>query len=591
MNGMAVYQQEDTVQLVKDAADIAEIIGEHVNLKRAGTNLKGLCPFHSEKTPSFVVNQDRKTYHCFGCGEGGDIFSFMMNFHRMTFPEALKELANRYQIALPEKPASREDLARAQKREALYAANETAAKIFTALLSDDAGAQPARDYLAKRAIPEEITKEFRLGFAPESWNYLGNALQKAKIRNEAAAEAGLLVAKDRGGFYDRFRNRIMFPIFELTGKIVGFGGRILDDGQPKYMNSPESLVFDKGRTLFGIYQNREFIRKARTCIVVEGNFDLLSLVAHGIRNVVAPLGTALTQAHVRSLRGYADEVILLFDGDQAGLDAAMRSVPIFLSEQLAARIAILPDRHDPDTFVREVGREGLLAHLDQALSLPEFVFDKLVEQHGQTVAGKAKIVEELKPIIQAIGNQHLQQTIFVSHFSKKLGLSEAQLLGGLHIEKPKEQRPAAPRPAEDESTLPMKQRQLLEFLVVYPEYVQDFLAAGIEDIVINRFGINILNLLKTLPAGQQTGPEQLLDMATGAERAFISKLLISTPSHSDELRENMAREMAGWLKANSMKAKKELLIKRITAAHQAKDEQLVQELVSQKQQMDEGVHC
>ncbi|PKN47776.1 MAG: DNA primase, partial [Deltaproteobacteria bacterium HGW-Deltaproteobacteria-16] len=337
---MAVNQGEDTVQLIKDVVDIAEIIGEHVSLKRAGTNLKGLCPFHSEKTPSFTVNPERKTYHCFGCGEGGDVFSFMMNFHRLSFVEALKELARKYQIPLPEKPLNPQELEKAQKREALQSANEKAAELFHQLLLSDPTAQKAREYLGKRGIPEEITTEFRLGFAPDSWNFLVNTLPKQNITIEAAKEAGLIVPREKSGFYDRFRNRVMFPIVGLTGRVVAFGGRILDDGQPKYMNSPESPVFDKSRTLFGLYQNREYIRQAKNCLVVEGNFDLLSLAVHGVRNVVAPLGTALTQAHVRSLKGYTDEVILLFDGDQAGLKAAMRSVPLFLSEQVTARISV-----------------------------------------------------------------------------------------------------------------------------------------------------------------------------------------------------------------------------------------------------------
>ena len=588
---MAVYQGEDTVQLIKDAADIAEIIGEHVSLKRAGTNLKGLCPFHSEKTPSFTVNPERKTYHCFGCGEGGDVFSFMMNFHRLSFAEALKELARKYQIALPEKPLNPQELEKAQRREALHVANEKAAELFHQLLLSDPGAQKAREYLAKRGIPEEITKEFRLGFAPDSWNFLVNGLPKQKIATEAAKEAGLIVPRDNSGFYDRFRNRVMFPIIGLTGRVVAFGGRILDDGQPKYMNSPESPVFDKSRTLFGLYQNREHIRQAKNCLVVEGNFDLLSLVVHGVRNVVAPLGTALTQAHVRSLKGYTDEVILLFDGDQAGLKAAMRSVPLFLSEQVTARIAVLPESHDPDTFVREFGPEGLRKHLEAAMPLPEFVFDKLVAQYGSSVGGKTKIVAELQELIKAIGDQHLQRTLFVSHFAKKLGLTPQQLLEGVIPTQPTNSQAARPIAAQgkDEAKLPMKQRQLLEFLVAYPEYLPAFLEAGLEEIIMNQFGLAILHLLKRQP-DLSGGSEQLLELATGPERSFISRMLISTPSHSEEMREQMAQEMLSWLTTTSLRAKKERLMRQISEAQHTQNEQLLRELMTQKIQMDEALH-
>ena len=586
---MAVYQGEDTVQLIKDAADIAEIIGEHVSLKRAGANLKGLCPFHSEKTPSFTVNPERKTYHCFGCGEGGDVFSFMMNFHRLSFVEALKELARRYQIALPEKPLNQQELEKAQRREALHAANEKAADLFHQLLLADPGAQKAREYLDKRGIPEEITKEFRLGFAPDSWNFLVTALPKQKIATEAAKEAGLIVARDNGGFYDRFRNRVMFPSLGLTGRVIAFGGRILDDGQPKYMNSPESPVFDKSRTLFGLYQNREHIRKAKNCLVVEGNFDLLSLVVHGVRNVVAPLGTALTQAHVRSLRGYTDEVILLFDGDQAGLKAAMRSVPLFLSEQVTARIAVLPESHDPDTFIRKFGREGLNKLLETAMPLPEFVFDKLVAQHGLSVGGKTKIVAELQELIKAIGAQHLQRTLFVSHFAKKLGLDPRQLLEGiLPPQNSPAARPAAPQ-GKGEAQLPFKQRQLLEFLLVYPEYLPAFLEAGLEEIIVNQFGLAILQLLKSQP-DLSGGSEQLLALATGPERSFISRLLISTPAHSEELREQMAQEKLAWLMSARMKTKQDRLTRQSSEARHAQNAQLEMELAAQKIQMNKALH-
>ena len=589
---MTVYhQQDDAVQQIKDVAEISEIIGEHVKLHRHGATFKGLCPFHSEKTPSFNVNPERKTYHCFGCNEGGDVFSFMMNFHRMTFPEALKELARKYQIVLPEKHSSKQDQERSKKRDALHAANQTAADIFHNQLLNAPKAQKARDYLSERGIPEEITTEFHLGFAQDSWDFLGKAFHKENISSEAANEAGLIVAKDRGGFYDRFRNRVMFPIFGITGQIVAFGGRILDDGQPKYMNSPESLIFDKSRTLFGLFQNRDHIRKSRQCIIVEGNFDLLSLVVHGVRNVVAPLGTALTQAHVRALKGYADEAVLLFDGDKAGLAAAMRCVPIFLSEQLTAKIAVLPNNHDPDTFIREFGQDGLTSLLDKAQAMPEFVFDKLKEQYGLTVAGKAKIVEELRPLIKTIGDQHLQQTLFVSHFSKELNLSSNQLITG--ITQQKESTPSASQTKINNNamaTLPLKQRQLLEFIIVYPEYLNDFLTAGIENFVVNTFGLNILELLKK-STNQQGGPEQILETATGQERSFISKILIATPSYPDDIKEEMSGDMVAWLKKNSLKTRKEHLIQKIGEAHQAKNDQLCLELMTEMKIMDEGVHC
>jgi DNA primase len=303
------------------------------------------------------------------------------------------------------------------------------------------------------------------------------------------------------------------------------------------------------------------------------------------------LGTALTQAHVRSLKGYTGEVILLFDGDQAGLKAAMRSVPLFLSEQVTAKVAVLPEAHDPDTFVREFGRDGLHKHIETAMPLPEFVFDKLVAQYGMTVAGKAKIVAELQELIKAIGDQHLQRTLFVAHFAKKLDLAPQQLLEGVMPAQPESSQTAKPATAQGkgEAQLPMKQRQLLEFLVAYPEYLPAFLGAGLEEIIMNQFGLAILHLLK-----RQTdfsgGPEQLLELATGPERSFISRLLIATPSHSEVMREQMAQEMLSWLTTTSLKAKKERLMKQIREAQHTQNEQLLMELMTQKIQMDEALH-
>lgn len=588
---MAVSQtqnhRDDTVQTIKELADIVEIIGEHVNLKKSGVNLKGLCPFHSEKTPSFMVNPERKSFHCFGCGEGGDVFTFVMNFHRLTFPEALKDLARRYQITLPEENLSPADQAKAQKRQILHEINEQAAIAFHDHLLHSSDAEAARNYLQERKINSEIIKSFQLGYAPDSWDFIIKKLSNS-YSIEDMKDAGLVVAKDKGGFYDRFRGRILFPIFSLTGKIIGFGGRILGDGQPKYLNTPETLIFDKSRTLFGIYQNKESVRKEKKCIIVEGNFDLLSLVVHGINNVVAPLGTALTQFHVRSLKGYSEEAILLFDGDTAGLKAAMRAVPIFLTEQLTSKIAVLPESHDPDTFVNQFGKETLLELLNNAMSLPEFIFSRLVEQYGLTLEGKGKIVAELQPIINAIGDQQLQRTLFVSHFSKKLDLTHEQLLSGVRS------KTSPLSTAKKEKTikslhLPRKQVQLLEFLILYPEYLQDFVEAGIDDVIVDSYGQNILSHLKTfIQQNSGVGPEGLLAMTGGPEKSFISKLLVSTPSYPDEIKEATAKEMISWLQKISIKTKKDRLINQINEAHKSHNETLWMELMEQKKKMDEA---
>ncbi|MEW6500192.1 MAG: DNA primase [Thermodesulfobacteriota bacterium] len=582
------HDRQDTVQRVKEAADIVAVIGEHVSLKRAGVNLKGLCPFHSEKTPSFTVRPDRQTYHCFGCGEGGDIFSFMMQYHRMSFAEALKELAHRYNVPLPEDGSASEELAKAKQREALHAANEKAASLYHDQLLHGREAEGARRYLAERGIPTEFVGRFQLGYAPEQWDFLTKALAREKIGPAIATEAGLLVAKEKGGHYDRFRQRILFPIIGLTGRVAGFGGRILGEGTPKYLNSPESPIFDKGRTLFGLHQNREAIRKSRKCLVVEGNFDLLSLVVHGVENVVAPLGTALTANHVRTLRGYCDEAYLLFDGDAAGLKAAMRAVPLFLGEQLAAKVVVLPEGHDPDTFIRAHGAEGLAALLEKARSLPEFVFEALARQHGLEVEGKSRIVSELRAITAAISDKDLQRSLFASHFARKLELPPEVLLGTEPAAKPARPAPAGPAPRPKARNLTRNEEKLFGFLLVHPECIADFLAAGLADSISSEFGHEILEALQKAPAAT-AGPEHLLDLIQGPEKSSLSRLLVTTPAYADEVKSEAAREMIAWLKKNSLRIRKERLLHDISAAHQSQNEDLMLRLVAEKKELDAAI--
>jgi len=594
------FEQKDAVQRVKDAAQIVDIIGECVSLKRAGANMKGLCPFHGEKTPSFMVNPARQSFHCFGCNEGGDVLSFMMKYYNLTFPEAIKQLAQRYQITLPEQQFTSEDKKKAEKRQKLFDANERAAQMYHEYLLNHPEAAPAREYLQKREIPQEKIIDFKLGYAPESWDFLSNKVSKSSITLAEAEEAGLLVRKDSGRFYDRFRDRILFPIFELTGRVVGFGGRILGEGEPKYLNTSETLIFDKGRMLFGLFQNRDAIRKARQAVVVEGNFDLLALVAFGLDNVVAPLGTALTQPQIRLLKGYADEVILLFDGDEAGIKAAMRSVPLFLAEQVAARVALLPAMHDPDTYIRAHGKEGLEKYIVAALPILEFAFEHLKDKHGTSMTGKGKILEELEPLIQASGSSPFQQSVLISEFSNKLGLDPEQVMQGfktaarkkIHV---RSVRPAAGtekgKDAKVSAPLPRKQAQLLEFLVFYPRFLKRFLEAGIEDILVENPASDILQVMQKMSGERElTRPEQIMEaLPEGQERFYVSRLLISSPfleQDDQEVVEEMAEEMLVWLVRYRFKKEIRQLSGDIRIAQENQDSKLLEELLLRKAELD-----
>jgi DNA primase len=598
------HEQQDAVQRVKDASQIVDVIGECVSLKRAGTNMKGLCPFHAEKTPSFMVNPERQSFHCFGCGEGGDVLSFVMKYYNLTFPEALKELADRYQITLPEKRFTSADLNKAEKRQKLFDVNERAARMYHEYLVSHKDAEEARRYLAERDISPEMIERFKLGYAPPGWDYLSNKVSKSSIPLSDAQEAGLLVRKEKGGFYDRFRDRIQFPIYELTGRVVGFGGRILGEGEPKYLNTPETLVFDKSRMLFGLFQHREAIRKVRQAVVVEGNFDLLSLAAHGVENVVAPLGTALTQSQIRILKGYADVIILLFDGDAAGVKAAMRAVPLFLAEQAEARVALLPAMHDPDSYIRAHGKKGLENYLVEALPLLEFSFEKLKEKHGLTMTGKGKILEDLGPLIEASANSPLQQSVLISQFSEKLGLSPEQVLKGFRAAaKPRQgRRPIKGRTASTvgqqekiQVQLPRKQGQLLEFLIFYPQFLKRFQEAGIEQVLDEEFAGNILaTMMRIAEKDELTGPEQLMEiLPEGPERSYVSRLLLTSSFlnqvEEEDLVEQMANEMLVWLVRYRFKKEIEQVSKEIRAAQQSQDFKLLEELIVRKAELNKYI--
>ncbi len=564
---------------VKEQADIVQIIGECVDLKRAGARFLGRCPFHGEKTPSFSVHPGQQFYHCFGCGESGDVFSFMMKYHNMDFPTALKTLAGRYQIELPERQVSQVEKEKERLRQAMYAINEKAARVYREYLLHGQGAGTARGYLERRGIPLAIQEKFQLGYAPAvehaGWNFLGSTLQGEEA--EAALAVGLLAKKEgTGRTYDRFRDRVLFPIFDPKGRTCGFGGRIIGDGQPKYMNSPESPVFDKSRLLLGLYQQASEIRSRQRVVLVEGNFDMVSLVVHGCPNVVAPLGTALTRPQLKLLRHYTENVILLFDGDPAGVKAAVRAVPLFLAEQMSARVALLPAGHDPDTFVREKGLEELERLLDTATPLAEFALTKMIEEHGLTLDGKSRIVEELRPLVQAAASP-LQRSVVVAHFSEKLGIDARQLNDLLTTNAPASSMapvPESPRkepsrwaPEERRNTrLSGPQRRLVSHMVRYPGHFPRLEEAGIRQRLAEGIGEVLFLQMKALHT-RNPGfePEDLLAvLPEGEERSLVVEIQMATRAVSESGlssgTEEELVELLLWLKRQELEEMKKSVV-------------------------------
>jgi DNA primase len=593
--------RDDITARIKEEADIVQIIGECVDLKRSGTRYLGLCPFHGEKTPSFSVHSGQQFFHCFGCGESGDVFNFIMKYHGLDFPEAIKTLANRYNIELPERRRSKEEELRAQKKKLLFAVNEKAATFYSQYLSESTGAKAATAYLRRRGVTEDILSRFRIGYAPaveiEGWNYLGGRLSEAEL--EAAVEAGLLVEKENGGTYDRFRDRIVFPIADISGRICGFGGRIVGEGQPKYLNSPESPVFNKSKLLLGLYQQKEAIRRKNEAVLVEGNFDLISLVAGGCTNVVAPLGTALTREQLRLIKRFAERVTLLFDGDEAGAKAAARGVPYFLAEQIVGGVAILPAGHDPDTFIRERGLAELNQLLQQAESLPEFAFNRLIDEYGLTLDGKSRIVMELQPLIKAAVSP-LQRSVFVAHFAEKLGMSIEQLDG--HLDAPAVNKPVVLTPPVRKSReepcapLTMPQRQLVEFMVLQPKFFSALQDNGLRECLAGGMGeILFLQLKNLLEKKSDAEPEELLTvLSEGAERSLVAELLQRASNRSqgkteDDSQDELA-DLLDYLKRFHLRKNSEELLQQMQRAEQDGDSVLWQELMLKKVEITRKLH-
>nr|WP_303649971.1 DNA primase [Desulfobotulus pelophilus] len=392
---------DETIETLRNVADIVQVVSDRVTLKRTGRRLSGLCPFHTEKSPSFSVDPERQMYHCFGCGAGGDVFSFVMQSEGLSFPDAVKNLAERFGIPLS---SGGDNDTYTGERQAVLDVNRLAQSAFRHGLMKSSLGNAAREYLKERGIADSFAEFFELGFIPDGWSYLRDYLAKKGVGSDLMEKAGLVVRSQQNRAYDRFRNRIMFPIQDIQGRIIGFGGRVLGDGNPKYMNSPETIVYHKARSLYGLYQARHEIRKKRTVYVVEGYFDVISLHQHGIPETVAGLGTALTREQVQLLRGYADCLVLVFDGDAAGLKAAERAAPVILSQAVDARVLLLPTGEDPDTFVRRYGRDVFLEEGAKSEPLFSFLVHSSLRRWGRDPAGRMRSLDFLLPILDNVAD-------------------------------------------------------------------------------------------------------------------------------------------------------------------------------------------
>ncbi|WP_457674216.1 DNA primase [Thiolapillus sp.] len=381
--------------------DVVDIVNQRVPLRRAGSEYKACCPFHDEKTPSFTVSPSKQFYHCFGCGAHGTALGFLMEYDRLSFPEAVEELATSVGLEMPDTIAFQQG----PDNRPLYDLMEETADWYSRQLREHPQAGKAADYLKQRGLSGEIARDFRMGFAPPGWNNLMDALGKSPERQRLMEKAGLL-SSGKGRQYDRFRDRIMFPIRDTRGRVVGFGGRVMGDDTPKYLNSPETPIFHKGRELYGLYEARKALKQIDALLVVEGYMDVVALAQYGIRNAVATLGTATTADHLEKLFRSTPQVIFCFDGDRAGRDAAWKALETalpLLRDGRQASFLFLPEGEDPDSLVRQTGEEAFRQRMKEAQPLSEFLFGKLQEQVDMTTLdGRARLVSLARPYIDKL---------------------------------------------------------------------------------------------------------------------------------------------------------------------------------------------
>jgi len=474
------FLSEEKVSEIRDRSSIQEVVSDYVTLKKTGKNYKGLCPFHSEKTPSFMVNEEKQIFHCFGCGEGGDVFTFLMKVGQFSFPQAVEELAKRYGVQLPARELSATQKKEMAKREALFHINQIASEYFHDLLTKRREGEEGRKYLSQRGISQEVIVEHRLGTSTDRWDGLVQYLQEKKVSLELAWELGLIFPKKREGWYDAFRGRILFPIFDLHQRIVGFGGRVIREGQPKYLNSPESSIYHKGEVLYGLQVAKRYATEKDCVIIVEGYFDLLTLHQYGLNHSVATLGTALTTQHIRILKRYTKNLITLFDADQAGVQATLRSLPLFLEEEVAGKTIVLPKGEDPDGFLRKGNLEDFGKRAERAVPLIDFFFERLMKTTDvKSIDGKVSVAKEGVALLGKIPDK-IRRDFYTKALAERLDVKESFLYEMLRSS-PKEPSKVGEdfRKSSMERSFPKSEEIVVRLMVHHPEVIPTISKEGV----------------------------------------------------------------------------------------------------------------
>ena len=527
---------EHIIEQVREANDVVDVISDYVQLKRSGRNFFGRCPFHDEKTPSFSVSPDKQIYHCFGCGAGGNVINFIMEHERLDFISSVKLLADRANIHIEtdaSEPRKKDD------RASIYNMHEIATRVFERQLNG-APAKSAKDYLLKRGLSEETLKTFRVGFAPDSWDTVTLEVMKLGLSQDVLTRSGLLMPKNGGGYYDRFRNRIMFPIMDINGKVQALGGRIFGEADgAKYMNSPETPIYHKGRTLYGLNQSRDEIRTSRTAILVEGYMDLIRLYQEGFQNVVAGTGTAFTPEQAGLVKRFADKVLVCYDGDAAGQKAAQKAGLTLLDKGLDVRIIQIPKGEDPDSFFDEKDAKAFQKLIDSALDFMTFVLRNNQDQMDSPVKRTAFLESMVSEL--ALMQNEILRGMLAGQLADEMHVPEDAVMGLLKRQTKRARRPdyVPDAPARQTQAKPDSLRrpesgaekaefELLRLHLSQDESLLNWLTSTISDEDIKAFHyVEIFQMLhgrlrKELPINHS----RLLDEIESSEiRRFIARLI------------------------------------------------------------------
>ena len=573
----------DKIEEIRNVANIVEIVGEYIPLKKIGKNYVGLCPFHNETSPSFTVSEEKQIFHCFGCGIGGNVFHFLMRYRQCSFREAVEEVANRYGLSLPKtKMTPKEEEAYRLKKDILTI-NEQAARFYHQYLTEEKDAERAREYLRARGIGRDTISDYMLGYAPPRWDALTQFLQRKGVSTALAIQGGLLIEREDGGVYDRFRDRIIFPIFDSRDRVIAFGGRVLGDGLPKYINSPETPVYQKSFCLYGANVAKVWSQKEGKVILVEGYFDLLSLHARGIRYAVASLGTALTPAQVRLLKGLSPHIILIYDGDAAGKKAAKRSIPLFLKEDILVDIALLPEGQDPDSFISQVGKEGFLNLLSQAKPLIDWYLASGEEETRDNFERRYQFLQEASNVIFQFKNP-FKKSHYIGKLCQLFHVDQA-LIQDLHKNSRDISLGSDLLAAFLNSLTPDERFQLktIRYLFSYPQMVHEFARENAFKEIVHPLFRQLLDLICEIY--ERKNELSLNELLLNTQEDIIKSLITKWAIETSPFKLEDGYEILRAIKQKRLKRERQKILTKIKDAEERKDFSKVLELLKEEKRL------